>query len=309
MGSHTEHRASASLLQNILTRRYVLDNPVRSRCSDMGPVGTCITATWRFLRHSMGSQSSRIVGRLALTAAIALLYSHYGASAWAGWNPSEQVIDFGVSISDGERHLIVEGDASGTKIGADLFWQVESRTCRLQALVDSTGHGTAVWTDVHDDGSFQGRPSHAWVSSAEALAVVAAQGTECMIGRKPGEFISVSSTPRPAGAGGSAAVESRIGAVVLVFRATAFYMPREVQVRAGEKVVWLYADGSKEPHTVSSGACRGLDCPGSGLAFASGPTLLKPGDRFEHTFTHPGSYPYHCDFHTANMQGTVIVRP
>jgi len=55
--------------------------------------------------------------------------------------------------------------------------------------------------------------------------------------------------------------------------------------------------------------CRGLDCPGSGLAFASGPTLLKPGDRFEHTFMRPGSYPYHCDFHTANMQGTVIVQP
>jgi len=96
---------------------------------------------------------------------------------------------------------------------------------------------------------------------------------------------------------------------VLVLRATSFYPPREVRVKVGEKVVWLYADGSKEPHTVTSGTCRGSDCSGGGQAFASGPTLLKPGDRFEHTFTRPGSYPYHCDFHTGTMQGTVIVQP
>ena len=246
-----------------------------------------------------------MVSRLALTAAIALLCCHCGGTAWAGWNPDDQVIDFGVSVSDGERLLIVDRDAGGTKVGTDLLWQVDPRTCRLQALVDSTGNGTAEWNNVHDDGSFQGRPSHAWVSSVEALAVVAERGKECRVGSKPGEFITVSNNPQPTGAAGS----SRIGATVLVFRATAFYMPREVLVRVGEKVVWLYADGSKEPHTVTSGACRGLDCPGSGLGFASGPTLLKPGDRFEHTFTRPGSYPYHCDFHTANMQGTVIVRP
>lgn len=250
-----------------------------------------------------------MVSRLALIAAIALLCGHYGGSAGAGWNPDDQAIDFGVSVSDGERFLILERDAGGTKVGTDLLWQVDPSTCRLQALTNSPGDGAAKWTDVHDDGSFQGRPSHAWVSSMKALAVVAEQGKECAVGMKPREFITVSSAPPPAGAGGSASVESRIGATVLVFRATAFYMPREVRVRVGEKVVWLYADGSKEPHTVTSGACRGLDCPGSGLAFTSGPTLLKPGDRFEHTFTRPGSYPYHCDFHTANMQGTVIVQP
>jgi plastocyanin len=143
----------------------------------------------------------------------------------------------------------------------------------------------------------------------EALAVVAEQGQACRVGSKPGEFIAVSSTPHPTNGGVPAAGDARLGATVLVFRATAFYTPREVRVKAGEKVVWLYADGSREPHTVTSGTCRGTDCAGSGLSFASGPILLRPGDRFEHTFLRPGSYPYHCDFHTATMQGTVIVRP
>lgn len=248
-----------------------------------------------------------MAGRLALTAVIALLWGCYGDSAGAGWNPGDQVIDFGVSVAGGERHVIVERDPAGTKFGIDLLWHMDQDSCRLQALASSTG--TAEWTNIPDDGMFQAHPAHARIASLQALSVVAEQGKECTVGMKPGEFITVSSIPPPVKAGGPAADGSRIGATVLIFRATAFYIPREVRVRVGEKVVWLYADGSKEPHTVSSGTCRGLDCPGSGLVFASGPTLLKPGDRFEHTFTRPGSYPYHCDFHTANMQGTVIVQP
>jgi plastocyanin len=260
------------------------------------------------IQYGMGTRSPGKGGWLALAAALGLLCSQSDNPAVAGWNPGDQILDFGVSVSGGERHFIVEQETAGATVKADLLWQVDPRTCRLQALTDSNRDGTAEWIDVRDDQSFRGRPAHASVSSVKALAVVAEQGKTCTVGSRPGEFIALTSTPHPTG-GGVAAGESRFGAVVLVFRATAFYTPREVRVKVGERVVWLYADGSREPHTVSSGTCRGTDCPGSGALFASGPTLLRPGDRFDHTFTRPGSYPYHCDFHTATMQGTVIVQP
>jgi plastocyanin len=129
------------------------------------------------------------------------------------------------------------------------------------------------------------------------------------IGSKVGEFLTISTTPSLNVRADSGIAPPRTGATVLLIRATAFYTPREVRIRVGEKVVWFYADGSRASHTVTSGACRGADCLGGGQAFASGPTRLKPGDRFEHTFTRPGTYPYHCEFHTATMQATVIVNP
>ena len=165
------------------------------------------------------------------------------------------------------------------------------------------------WTDLQDDAAFDGHPAHARVTMAAGVSVTAHTGRQCDIGTKVGEFLTVSTTPGPSLRADSGAAPTRTGATVLLLRATAFYLPREVRIRAGDKVVWFYADGSREPHTVTSGACRGADCSGGGQTFASGPTLLKPGDRFEHTFNRPGTYPYHCDFHTATMQATVIVSP
>jgi len=40
--------------------------------------------------------------------------------------------------------------------------------------------------------------------------------------------------------------------------------------------------------------------------------ILESGDKYAHPFTHPGTYPYHCDFHGEkggkDMAGTVVVR-
>jgi len=241
----------------------------------------------------------------ALPATIGLLLSLQGGPAQAGWNPGELVIDYGVSLSDGERLIVVDTDAVGSTFTADLLWQMDSLACRAQALADRE------WTDVRDDGAFRGRPAHARTPMIEALALVAEKGQRCEIGSKEGEFLTVSPLPekKQEAASGDQAHQPPIGATVLVLRATAFYAPGEVRVKVGERVIWFYTDGSREPHTVTSGACRAGDCSGGGQAFNSGPSLLKPGDRFEHTFTRPGTYPYHCDFHTTTMQGTVIVQP
>jgi plastocyanin len=236
---------------------------------------------------------------------IGVLLCLQGGPAQAAWNPGELVIDYGVSLSDGERFVVVDAEAVGGKFTADLLWQMDPVGCRVQALADRE------WTNIREDGAFRGRPAHVRTPLVEALALVAERGRHCEIGQKEGEFLTISPLPekKQEAASGAQLPQPPIGATVLVLRATAFYAPREVRVKAGEKVIWFYADGSREPHTVTSGACRGGDCSGGGQAFNSGPSLLKPGDRFEHTFTRPGTYPYHCDFHTTTMQGTVIVQP
>jgi plastocyanin len=94
----------------------------------------------------------------------------------------------------------------------------------------------------------------------------------------------------------------------MIFRATTFFTPHEVTIEPGQKVVWIYADGAQEPHSVTSGGCRVNDCTGGGQQFKSGLTLNKPGHRFEHVFKYSGSFPYHCDLHLGSMQGTVIVK-
>ncbi|HET8579432.1 MAG TPA: plastocyanin/azurin family copper-binding protein, partial [Nitrospiraceae bacterium] len=265
---------------------------------------TILLPTRAILMRSRSSLALR-----ALSAAIGLLLSLQGGPAQAAWNPGDLVIDYGVSLSDGERLVVVDAAAVGSKFTADLLWQVDPVACRAQALADLNRDGIAEWADVRDDGVFRGRPAHARTPLVEALALVAEQGLRCEIGAKPGEFLTVSTAPGPTIRKGSGATQPPIGATVLVLRATSFYLPREVRVKVGEKVIWFYADGSREPHTVTSGACRGSECSGGDQAFASGPSLLKPGDRFDHTFTRPGTYPYHCDFHTITMQGTVIVQP
>ena len=244
-----------------------------------------------------------------LVIATGLLLSVWVGPAWAAWSSGDKVVDFGVSLSDGEREVIVDAEAVGNKFEADLLWQGDPLACRVQALIDIARNGVAEWIDLQDDAAFDGHPAHARVAKAEALAVTAHTGRRCEIGARVGEFLAISTTPHPSVRADSGVAPPRIGATVMLLRATAFYMPREVRIRVGEKVIWFYADGSREPHTVTSGACRGADCSGGGQAFASGPTLLKPGDRFEHTFTRPGTYPYHCDFHTSTMQATVIVSP
>lgn len=241
--------------------------------------------------------------------ATGLLLSVWVGSAWAAWGPGDRVVDFGISLSDGEREVIVDVEAIGNKFETDLLWHVDRLTCRVQALVAADRNGAAKWVDLRDDAAFDGHPAHAHVTMAEGVALAAHPGRQCDIGTKVGEFLTISTRPSPSLQADPSVAPPRTGATVLLLRATAFYLPREVRIRVGEKVVWFYADGSRAPHTVTSGACRGADCSGGGQAFASGPTLLKPGDRYEHTFTRPGTYPYHCEFHTATMQATVIVSP
>ena len=77
--------------------------------------------------------------------------------------------------------------------------------------------------------------------------------------------------------------------------------PADVTINAGETVEWINDAGV--PHTSTSGtACT----PDGG--WDSG--TLNSGQRYSHTFSAAGTFPYYCTFHcAAGMTGTVTVNP
>jgi len=80
-----------------------------------------------------------------------------------------------------------------------------------------------------------------------------------------------------------------------------FYLPEEVNVRAGTAVTWTNSDTAG--HTVTSGSPADTD---AGTLFDSGFPLMKPNEKYEFTFSEKGEYPYFCLVHPW-MVGKVIV--
>ena len=74
------------------------------------------------------------------------------------------------------------------------------------------------------------------------------------------------------------------------------FTPSTVTVTAGQSVTWT--NGTTDtPHTVTA----------DGGSFDSG--NLDPGLSYTHTFTTPGTFPYHCQYHqNLGMVGTVVVK-
>ena len=70
------------------------------------------------------------------------------------------------------------------------------------------------------------------------------------------------------------------------------FVPKTITVSVGETVTW--SNNGQSPHTVT------------GASFNSG--NLNPGQSFSHTFSAPGTFAYHCQYHVQQgMVGTVIV--
>jgi plastocyanin len=92
--------------------------------------------------------------------------------------------------------------------------------------------------------------------------------------------------------------------VTITFANIAIDHPAET-VPVGTTVVWTNAETTALPHNVTSGMVQGTTSQPDG-GFASAP-LINPGEKFEHTFTAPGTYHYYCSVHLAQMQGTITV--
>ena len=98
-------------------------------------------------------------------------------------------------------------------------------------------------------------------------------------------------------AGEAAPVVSPGGAVraaAQVTIQTLEYSPETIEIKRGETVEWQNNDLT--PHTVTSQTGNELN---SGS--------VEPDATWSHTFSHPGTFPYYCTFHT-EMKGTVIVK-
>lgn len=65
------------------------------------------------------------------------------------------------------------------------------------------------------------------------------------------------------------------------------FSPSTVTVAPGEAVIWNWAGG---PHSTTGDALVGPEIWDSGVRFL--------GASFSHTFTTPGTYPYHCSVHS-----------
>ena len=79
----------------------------------------------------------------ALPATIGLLLWLQGGPALAAWNPGDLVVDYGVSLSDGERQVIVDAAEIESKFAADLLWEMDPLACRAQVLADLNRDGAA----------------------------------------------------------------------------------------------------------------------------------------------------------------------
>lgn len=99
--------------------------------------------------------------------------------------------------------------------------------------------------------------------------------------------------PLEGGAGAPRATEGEAGGAVVEIDITDFsFGGSEMRVPPGTTVRWINRD--PVGHTVT---------PDDG---AWGSPLIGPGEVFEHTFSEPGEYPYHCIPHPY-MQSTVVV--
>ena len=239
---------------------------------------------------------------------ILLLVLPLTVEATVGWEIGDMVLDYGLNLQPGESTVLVDKGEVGEPFFVEVTWKMNPQHCFLQAQTSMNEDNVPILKTVVDDRLFNGSPFHATLSRIETLLVTAHEGQTCEIDPSHDDFLVVAREARAPTSLENGLIDAPIGAIVITFRATTFYNPQNVKIKTGEKVVWIYADGAQEPHTVTSGACRGTDCSGGGKKFNSGPTLNKPGHRFEHLFTDPGSFPYHCDLHLGSMQGTIKVK-
>jgi plastocyanin len=230
------------------------------------------------------------------------------AFSTVGWETGDMVLDFGLNLESGESSVLVDKVEIGEPFFVELTWKLNPQNCLLQIHSSAEDRSGPATTNAMDDGLFNGVVSHAVFQNIDDVVVTAQKGQRCEILPSQDEFLVIARAPRAPVPSEKGWANAPIGAVVVLFRATTFYLPRDVTIMPGQKIVWIYADGAQEPHSVTSGGCRVNDCSGGGKQFNSGLTVNKPGHRFEHVFKHPGIFPYHCDLHLGSMQGSVTVK-
>lgn len=125
----------------------------------------------------------------------------------------------------------------------------------------------------------------------ELVAVlIAATLAAAGCGQSPSGSPSSTPAPNPSTAAGSSAKRPGSRVTIKDFA----YVPARITIKAGTKITWTNTDTAN--HTVSADS-------------ASMPAIsnLDKGQSAGATFSKPGTYAYHCDYHPS-MHGTVIVK-
>ena len=81
------------------------------------------------------------------------------------------------------------------------------------------------------------------------------------------------------------------------------FTPETLTIRTGDTVRWVNEDPQEAHFLIDDFFSQ----PGAQPEIVS--KTLQPGEMTEHTFLHPGRFPYHCFFHFQQhqMKGVVIV--
>jgi hypothetical protein len=178
--------------------------------------------------------------RLLVVGTIAFLMSllpPIAAQATLGWEVGDMVLDFGLGLEPGEQVVLIDKYEVGHPFFVELIWKLNSEHCAVQ-IQESSGQGDIVLTKaLHDDGLFNGVVFHAVYPEVEAVIVRAAEGKQCEIDPSQNEFLVIARKPRAPVSVEEGMSPAPLGAVVMVFRATTFFLPRDVIVKPGEKVV------------------------------------------------------------------------
>jgi plastocyanin len=77
------------------------------------------------------------------------------------------------------------------------------------------------------------------------------------------------------------------------------FAPKEVTIKAGEKVTWTNKEAAINHDVTPKGETTSWNSSGKGG--------IKPGESFEKTFDAAGTYEYFCQEHGTSMSGTITV--
>ena len=101
----------------------------------------------------------------------------------------------------------------------------------------------------------------------------------------------------------AAGTPSARSATTAVDEAATTFVPSQVDIAVGDRVVWTNRSGSSHTVTFQNGVDLHPDCnPLLGVG------CQGPGAIAQHTFTGPGTYPYFCKIHrSSGMTGVVVV--
>ncbi len=161
------------------------------------------------------------------------------AQATVGWEIGDMVLDLGLDLESGDEIVLVDKYEVGEPFFAEITWKLNAENCEVQ-IQQSTGSDKTVTTKtVLDDGLFDGVVSHAQFQQVEAVAVKAAEGKHCEIEPSQDEFLVIARESRAPVSVEEGLSPAPIGAVVMTFRATTFFMPKEATIQPGEKVLWV----------------------------------------------------------------------